>query len=538
MSNINSKERTEEGWTETAVGYAERFGWTIVPVHARPKKQTRKSKDSVARQLGNAPLVDIPEGAFSQPEDIREWGKQQPSESPIAVLTGSESNLVALEVGAAAERALSSEKVEDVCRSLPDTRRIEGPDRDYYLFTIPESCPSLPSLKRSDGFILHGENSLIRVPRSPTDSLRRPYSWDITSGDEIAPLPDLLLTFFGIKRGIDDLISHRSEPEDASPSHASDEHAPSAPSSEQHDGSTSENAHGSIHFSSGEELHANQEAGPGTLGIPWLGRGSLTVLTGAPKTAGKSTFTVNLAAHLAAGRSFLEYHLQATPTVILSDLPARRFQSLLQRIGVDREARSRIHVVHPRDATEASWQSVLRQTFEHARQVQAGLVIIDSLDQYVQIKEGINPCTDDRVVHMLTTDAPSNCATLAVRALNPCLSEGLNHAIEHLELLGRAADVVAQMDSGPSDSNRTLRRIQFAGRLDAIPSYALCELVQGRYQRIRRSSQTNGTASGDGAPDTLKKNPDGIPTSEQNSHSDPLSPKENRPSIEHRVAST
>lgn len=536
MSNPTSRNGSREGWADTAVGYVEKFGWQIVPLHINPQVKTRKYTDAVIRQLGHVPLVDVPEEALSEPADIREWGETQPAQTPFAVLTGSESDLVALEVGTGAERALSPEKVQQVCNSLPDTRHIEGPDRDYYLFTIPTNAPGLPSLTRQDGFILHGENSLIRVPKNPGSTLRQAYHWDITSGDEIVPLPNTLLSFFGIKTGVEGLIAG-GEASNSSPrpSSQSNGHGSSESLSENGSSRSTSGEPGSLGFQSGEDLYPETEGS--ALGIPWLAKGALTVLTGAPKTAGKSTFSVNLAAHLAAGRAFLEYPLQAADIVVLSDLPSRRFTSLLGKIGINGEARSRIHVVHPRDATEASWQSVLRQTFNHARCREADLIILDSLDQYIQVKGGLDPCTSDQVVHMLTTDAPSHCATLAVKALNPRPSEGLSHAIDELQLLGRAADVVAQVDAGPSFDNPTLRRIQFAGRLDAIPSYVLCEMIQGRYERFRPAATEREAVPGDGAPRDRQDETDRRPASEDRAQGDGLRPR-SRPSIDRKVVSS
>lgn len=536
MSNATSRNGIREGWAETAAGYIEKFGWQIIPLHINPQVKTRKYTDAVIRQLGHVPLVDVPEEALSDPADIREWGETQPAQTPFAVLTGSASDLVALEVGTGAERALSPEKVEEVCNSLPDTRRIEGPDRDYYLFTVPKNAPTLPSLTRQDGFILHGENSLIRVPKNPGSTLRQAYHWDITSGDDMVPLPSALLSFFGIKTGVDGLIAC-GEAINSSPRSSGQANGRTSSELSPEDGSSrsGEGEPGSLGFQTGEDLYPETEAP--SLGIPWLAKGALTVLTGAPKTAGKSTFAVNLAAHLAAGRPFLEYPLQAAEIVVLSDLPSRRFTSLLGKIGINGEARSRIHVVHPRDATEASWQSVLRQTFNHARCREADLIVLDSLDQYIQVKGGLDPCTSDEVVHMLTTDVPSTCATLAVKALTPRPSEGLSHTIGALELLGRAADVVGRMDASPSLDRPTLRRIQFAGRLEAIPADVLCEMSQGRYERVRPSSTERDAASGDGAPRDIQDGTDRRPAPEERSQVDDVL-STSRPSIDRKVVSS
>jgi hypothetical protein len=220
------------------------------------------------------------------------------------------------------------------------------------------------------------------------------------------------------------------------------------------------------------------------VGLPWLARDAVSVLCGPPKTAGKSTFVVNLAAHLAAGRSFLGCDVQPTAVVMWSDLPAVRFRECLHRTGIGAEARSRLHVLHPRDASRHSWQGLLARTFDHARHEEAGVILLDSLDQFVQVKGDVDPIASAELAHMLTTEAPAACALLAVKALRTPVPIRMDEVVERLGLLGTAADLVLQMDRGPTRAHPTLRRLQCAGRLHPVPSHLLCELVRGRYRQL------------------------------------------------------
>lgn len=497
----SSESELREGWATTAARYIDAHGWAIVPLNPNPSHSSADEVGPVVRQLGRAPLIDSPDEALNTIEDVEEWDDFQPPNSAIAIQTGSSSGVVALEIGPGAERALGCEHSEKLIEALPSTKTVEGPDRKYLIFSYPSGCEDLPQMKRSDGVILHGDGSLVRVP-VVSKEFPRGYDWDIDAPAHVAPFPDSLFSFFGIKTGADDLLALISNTEGSSEtsSFSSDGETRSCNSRSKRTGLRRGE---SVSFRTGMELVENEEQPEDEIGVPWLGNGSLSVLTGAPKTGGKSTFVVNLAAHVAAGRPFLEYPVRPASVVILTDLPAKRFQTLLRRLGIDREAFDRIHAAHPRDVTESGWHNLLSSTFEQASRVNADLVIIDSLDQYVSAKGGPNPCESDDVVHTLTTASPTNCATLAVKAQSPNLSEGLDHTIQQLGLLGRASDIIAQMDRGPSRKNRTFRRLQIAGRLEAIPTHLLCEMRSGRYHRIRPESSAEVRISGDGFPSQI-----------------------------------
>lgn len=487
MATRNSSERQRDSWTEAAVEYAEQFGWKIVPLHPSPDVSEEDADDRVIRLLGRSPLVDVPEGAASSPESIREW-TGYPS-AALAVLTGTESNLVAIEIGPAAERGLEEEQIEQVRESLPNTRRVLGPDREYHLFSldVPESGElNLPRLTRSDGIILHGEGSLIRVPDPLKKSAVSAFRWSLGAAEEVAPFPPECLSFFGVKAGVEDFVSLRGQ----------------SVSTEGRTGQGGQDRgpDGNLSFRSGEELLDSTDEEEDRLGMRWLARGALSLLCGKTKTTGKSTLAVNVAAHLAGGRPFLERDLEPTPVVMLSDLPVSRFRSLLSRIGVDRSARERLHVLHPEDATRASWQSLLSKTCAFAKRKQAGLVVFDSLDQFVEVKGGVDSTSNEDVVHILTSETPADCAVLAVKALSGRTATDLEGALDGLGLLGRAADVVAMMDTGVTGACPTLRRLRFVSRLEAVPSHLLCEMVRGRYQKVRRESEDAFRASGDGRP--------------------------------------
>lgn len=516
MATSNASEPERDSWKEAAVDYAEQFGWEIVPLQPRPAVAEEDKDDPVIRLLGRSPFVDVPEGALSDPEKIRELSGY-PS-AALSVLTGTGSNLVAIEIGPAARRGLDESQIAQVREALPNTRCVLGPEREYHLFSLDgatEGGVELPRLTRSDGVILHGQESLIRVPGPLSKGGVSAFRWDIGSAEEVAAFPAECLSFFGVRTGVEALVSWRSQSSNGREcsgasqtrqARSGAEATAAAPTRGAQRGAGAKVADsgseydGGLSFRSGEELASSGNAGGAGLGLRWMSRGALTVMCGRTKTAGKSTLAVNVAAHLVAGRCFLGRDLEPVPVVMLSDLPGPQFRGLLSRIGVDRQARERLHVLHPKDAAQPSWKWLLANTCAFAERKQAGLIVFDSLDKFVEAKGGVDATSSEEVVHLLTSEAPEDAAVMAVKALSGQPASRVEGAIDQLGLLGRAADVVATLDSGPSTESATLRRLQFASRLGATPTHLLCEMVQGRYQKLERNSDMEVSFSGDGRP--------------------------------------
>lgn len=570
MPALSFTQENDDEWIKTAVGYAKQFGWRIVPLHPNPCASGEGTgQDPVVKLLGRSPLVDLPEGASSDPDVIRDWSGMP--EAGIAVLTGTGSNLVAVEIGAAARRGLGEEDLDLFRDFLPETRCVNGPERDYYLFSLRdiEEMVDLPRKMRSKGVILHGQDSLIRVPGTANRSGVRAFRWDLHSPNELAPFPPALLSFFGIEMGLDALLSWSARPngEEGRTSHKGASRISSRGHSSIGDGAASdpkdltkggaiaagsngEDRSGSrLSFRSGDELRASHSGKRAACSIPWLPKGALSLLCGRSKTAGKSTFAVNTAAHFVAGRSFLGYDLQPQTAVVLSDLPASQFSRLLSGIGIGKEGRNRLHVLHPKDVKQLCWKSVLSRVFDFARGQGAALIVLDSLDQFIEVKGGVDTTMDSEVAQILTTDVPDDCALLAVKALSIGSGELMSETIDRLGLLGRAADLIARIEAGPAEANPELRRLQFRSRLQGVPEHLLCEMSGGRYQPLEEELQ-GSDASFNEKERGLYENEDVIPASvkrqgdvesngkgDASEESEAFSPDNPGPSIVHKKLS-
>lgn len=477
---------TRESWTDRALEYAEEHGWKLVPLQANSKSSPSYSDDPVERHLGCFVLVDVPEEATSDPATLRDLGVEFPV-ALIGAVTGRASSLLAVEIERSGPKTDLTDQIESLAGDAP---RILGPHREYLLFQHPDTHQPLPTHTKKEGILLHGEDSVIRLPW-------RYYQWSLDLADT-PPLPDgELLSLFGLSS-----VGSQDPPERPD-EHDSPEHTERHPEDGSDDvqldlplESRPANGHATTPgteslFRSGEELRPGPDDEAPLANFPWLVPGGLSLLTGRSKTAGKSTWALNLALHLAAGRPFLDAPSSVTDVVAMTDASPTCFWRRLKHIGlVGRETLARLHVLHPGEVRDLDWRSTLSRAYDHVESVGAGLLVIDCLDRYVRLKRGGDPRGNEEVVHALTAEPPPGCAVLGIKSLDCSPREPLSQTINRLDLLGLAADVILRLDDVSTNCFPSLRRLRAVSAAGTTPGTVHCAMRQSRCQRVQRSDST------------------------------------------------
>lgn len=470
---------SREKWSDLAVQYAEDYGWKILPID-KTVRDLDYAEDPVERQLNAPVLVEYPEGATSNPEEIRKLGTELPS-ARVGALTGEESNLVAVEIEGEAGSAPLEAHLEQLAG---DTPRVVGAARTYFLFEYPDVEDPLPAITEKEGAVLHGQNSIIYLPL-------RHFQWGLKGESELKSAGEDLLSLFGLE---EQLAEHSDSESKAlsGPDYPKQEdlqnrenpqlHLPLGASSS--DGQVSVRDSADL-FRSGTDLLEDPKEEH--LKLPWTVPGGLTVLTGRPKTSGKSTWVLNLAAHLAAGEPFLGEESGPSNVVLLSDTSPPNLKQLLQRVEIlSEEDLAHLHVLHASDVQRRDWHSTLDTAYRHVANVGADLLIIDCLERYIQLKGGGAPSESTHVIHSLTAESSPECTTLAVTSADCNCQESLSLTIERLGLLGRSADAILRLDDLSTDRFPSLRRLSMVSRSACARASLFCALRRGRYVRVRR----------------------------------------------------
>lgn len=479
MPRYTSTAESSESWTEQAIRYTEEHGWQIVPLQANSRSSPSYSEDPVEKQLDSFVHVDYPEEATSDPEKIRTLGTQFPV-ALIGAVTGRASDLLAMEVQ---HPQVESSSVRDRIEAIAsDAPRILGTNREYVLFRYPDTAEPIPRLSETEGVVLHGEGSVIRLPW-------RYYKWSFDAGP-MQTADDTLLSLFQVG------------PLEAAPDPETGALALNGEGTEDRRGQSGDSLPISTNsgtpdvrssdslFRSGDDLSlsSDEKTRPA---LPWMTPGGLSLLT-APAKAGKSTWTLNLVAHLVAGQPFLEGEAAPSEVVMLADTSPPSFRRLLQGIDVPRpDDLSRLHVVHSRDVCQFDWRSTLQRAYRRVEEVGADLLVIDCLDRYVRLKGGGVPTGEEEVVHALTAEAPPGCAVLAVKSCDCDAREPIAQTTRRLGLLGGAADTLLRLDDVSNASFPRLRRLLAISFMGGTPDVTYCALRQGRYERIRRDENSS-----------------------------------------------
>lgn len=486
-------------WAKQAARFLT-FGYRIVPIKAM-SGVPQEVEDPVVKHLGAEPLVDPVDGAASTETEIEELGERF-EEARIGVLTGPESDLLAIERKKGDIE--HSDFYERIASFAKGTASIVSSTREYVLFPYPRVERSLPPITEKNGAVLHGDGSVIFLPGNG-------FEWKDRFSDENGEPPRRnerrenargLLSLFGLEG--------RLAPKEKSPSGDPDRYPetdrcpdsnpetvlekPSqldSPLDKRHTNGHSTSTDSDIPFRSGSDLRHRAKRGGGRLNLPWTIPGGLSVLTGPPKTAGKSSWVVNLAVHLVAGEPFLAYENPSSEVVLLADTPPPALRKLLAQFHfLDDEALRRLHVLHPSDVKSRDWLTTLLQAYEHAGTVGADLLIVDCLDRYIRLKGGPSPTESEDVSHTLTAESPPECPILSVKNTNCSAEEAMSQTIERLGILGLSADAVLRLDNVSTDRFPSLRRVVTVGGQSQVSQTHVCALRAERYVRVRREPPT------------------------------------------------
>lgn len=478
---------SREKWTDWAISYAQEYNWQIVPVNTSSSNNASYWEDPVESQLGHRTLIEYPAEATSEPVEIEELGTRFPH-AYVGAMTGKASDLLAVELRE--EGSDFQKRIRDLSE---DTRCITSADREYFLFRYPYIRESLPPLTEKQNAVIHGEESVILLPGH-----NQYYQWALSTIDEVsipAP-PEGLFSLFELpspeskstaespvqSSKVPNLVGNEPERKEREKEEGGDNSQLDLPLQNSSDGRPSLNSPDSS-FRSGEELTPSYGESP--LDVPWTVPGGLSLLAGRPKTAGKSTWVTNLAAHLVSGERYLDMDTPTSKVVLLSDTSPAAFRKIIKRIGfLTQEDLSRLHVLHSTDVQGYDWWSVLNHSSEYVDEIGADLLIVDCLDRYVRLKNGGEPTHNEDVVHTLTAETAPACSILAVKSLDANVEESVSRTIERLGVLGVAADAVFRLDDVSTDVHPTLRRLQGVSRTAPSPSSIYCSLRRGRYQRV------------------------------------------------------
>ena len=216
---------------------------------------------------------------------------------------------------------------------------------------------------------------------------------------------------------------------------------------------------------------------------PWVAAGSITLVTGKIKAAGKTSWVLRLGRSVLGGKPFMGEPTQKTPVVYLSEERMTTFQEALRR--ADLSDRKDIFLLLSHEVCGRSWASLIRAAAEECKARSAGLLVVDTFAQFAGLAHD--------------QENSAGAAFVAIKPLQEAAAQGLAILIVHHErkgggqvsdagrgstAIGGAADVIISLRRPDGNPKRSVRLIQALSRFSETPSDLLVELTADGYKSL------------------------------------------------------
>ena len=212
---------------------------------------------------------------------------------------------------------------------------------------------------------------------------------------------------------------------------------------------------------------------------PWIVVGSMTMVSGKPKLAGKTTWTLYLVRAVLEGTDFMGEPVEQGSVVYLTEERKATFRDALQRIGLTHHENLVIRQFDPAD----DWPTVAHEALMEARRISARLLVVDTLPQFARLA-GDN----------------ENAAGFARDALAPLSkAEDLGIIIEFHDrksggdpgdstrgssAFGGAVDIIVDIKRMGGDGQERRREFACVGRFGDLPDKVIGELRDDGYHLL------------------------------------------------------
>ena len=444
-------------WIETACTYAETCNWKVFPVHMTyPKTNlcTCGLRDCTIPG-GHPRFPNWQYEATDVIQNIVAWGDLYP-ESNLAVETGARSGIVALRI-TATDSMSGRESIDWLQRrygNLPDTPYYKNGNEEVFFLKYPGfRVPHYSSIRENIQLI--GDEYYVVIPHSFKNDHRSGMRWIIQPTLDPPKLaPRWLYRRAGLY--VPDTYEKKCERENT-------KKQPSL-------------------FQTADHLLTNANENHPWIVKPWAASGSITLLLGAPKISGKTTWLIHLAQSVLSGSLFLNETCHVSPVVYLSENSPHILRALLQNTGVPNTVdNANLSLLFAESVRSYGWNEIVRMAIQQCSDVSARLLIVDSIDLFAALdthEKGIN--TPGILGPLL--DARDRGIGVIVVSRRYNVGSTLNTFVNELGEIATIADVL--MHIKPAGLNTTKRMIEALSSFNETPYISYIDYKNGQYLRV------------------------------------------------------
>jgi hypothetical protein len=238
----------------------------------------------------------------------------------------------------------------------------------------------------------------------------------------------------------------------------------------------------SLSFITAAELATVQPEAVDYLCPPYFARGTVVDLTGKTK-GGKSTFAAALCRAVLTGEGFLDGTAVKAPVIYATEERQQTFRAALLRAGIGDSPD--LHILFRFRTGTLAWTEVAEQIARQAREVGAGLVVIDTLGDWAglvgeQENDAGFALAAVRPLHMLAAGGP---AVLMLRHERKSGGE-IGDSGRGSSAFAGAADMLLSLCYQRGEGHDNRRVLHARGRFDDIPQRVVIDYAKGRYELL------------------------------------------------------
>ena len=221
---------------------------------------------------------------------------------------------------------------------------------------------------------------------------------------------------------------------------------------------------------------------PGTapwLVRPWVVRGGITMVSGKPKLAGKTTWTLHLVKAVLEGGQFLGETAMKGSVIYLTEERTSSFVDALRRTGLGERGDLIIRQYRPEDA----WADVVRETMAEARRVGAVLIVVDTLPVFAGLP-GDNENAAGHAREALDPITQLDDLALVVEFHDRKSGGDPGDSTRGSSAFAGAVDIIVDLKRVGGNGNERRREIAAVGRFEDTPDQTIIELHDDGYHLL------------------------------------------------------
>ncbi len=213
---------------------------------------------------------------------------------------------------------------------------------------------------------------------------------------------------------------------------------------------------------------------------PFLVFGAITELDGKPKTAGKTTYVLDMARSILDGLPFLGRSTVAGSIVMLTEQPPSSLKAALVR--ADLAGRDDFVLLSWADAAGTPWPDIVAAAAAKCAEIGARILIVDTLPQFA----GLRGDTENNSGHALEAIEPLQLLAalgLAIMVTRHDRKGGgeVGESARGSGAFTGAVDIVLALGRDSHDPRPTMRRLVSLSRFSEMPPDLIIELIDGHY---------------------------------------------------------